>query len=104
MEAKVSVESSVAQTGTAGLAVSRQIAMIRAKAGQNKMTQITAEGASKAQQANVLIVTNYIIIADMFRGKENSIKQLNTHLHNLHTSLHIMRKVELRRTTRLVHE
>jgi hypothetical protein len=56
MEAKVSVESSVAQTGTAGLAVSRQIAMIRAKAAQGKMTQLTAEGTPTAQQAIVLIV------------------------------------------------
>jgi len=56
MEAEVSVESSVAQTGTAGLAVSRQMAMIRAKAAQGKMTQLTAEGTPKAQQATVLIV------------------------------------------------
>ena len=56
MEAEVSVESSVAQTGTVGLAMSRQIAMIRAKAAQGKMMHITAEGTSKAQQVIVLII------------------------------------------------
>ena len=56
MEARVSVESSVAQTGTVGLAMSRQIAMTRAKAAQGKMTQLTAERTSKAQQAIVLTV------------------------------------------------
>jgi hypothetical protein len=40
MEAKVSVESSVAQTGTVGLAMSRQIALIRAKAAQDTTTRL----------------------------------------------------------------
>jgi len=62
MEAEVSVESSVAQTGTAGLAVSRQMAMIRAKAAQGKMTQLTAEGTPKAQQATVLIVVTSTLL------------------------------------------
>jgi hypothetical protein len=56
MEAKVLVESSVAQTGTVGLAMSRQITTIRAKAAQGEMAQLTAEGTSKAQQAIVIII------------------------------------------------
>jgi hypothetical protein len=36
--------------------MSRQIAMIRAKAAQGTMTQLTVEGTSKAQQATVIIV------------------------------------------------
>jgi len=60
MRAKVSVESSVAQTGTVGLAMSRQIATTRAKAAQGKMTQLTAEGTSMAQQAIVHIVVTII--------------------------------------------
>jgi len=56
MEPKVSVESSVAQTGTVGLAMSRQIAMIRAKEAQGKMTQLTGKRPSKARQAIAITV------------------------------------------------
>jgi hypothetical protein len=40
MEAKVSEKSRGVQTGTLGLAMSRQIALIRAKAVQGKLTQL----------------------------------------------------------------